>query len=107
MAFDRQAAKQAGYTDEEIDAFLQSNPQAQKQEARQPGPVAPDTEPPAPTTVITEPGAGLASTATTAGLAVAPYAIPAAGAAAAAYGGGKLYGAWNASAKAAQASKLQ
>lgn len=103
MAFDRQAAKQAGYTDEEIDAFLQSNPQAQKQEARQPGPVAPDTEPPAPATVITEPGAGLASTATTAGLAAAPYAIPAAGAAAAAYGGSKLYGAWNASAQAAQA----
>lgn len=102
MAFDREAAKRAGYTDEEIDAFLQANPQAQKEEVRQPGPVAPDTEPPAPTTVIQEPGAGFASTATTAGLAAAPYALPAAGAAAAAIGGNKLYGAWNASAKAAQ-----
>jgi hypothetical protein len=103
MAFDRQAAKQAGYTDEEIDAFLQATPQAQKQETAQPGPVVPDTEPPAPTTVIQQPGSSFASVATTAGLAAAPYALPAIGTAAAAIGGSKLYGAWNASAQAAKA----
>ena len=32
MAFDRQAAKEAGYSDEEIDAFLQANPAARKKE---------------------------------------------------------------------------
>ena len=103
MAFDRQAAKQAGYTAEEIDAFLQANPKAQQEEQQQAGPVAPDTEPPAPTTVIQEPGSTVASVATTAGLAAAPYALPALGAAGAAIGGSKLYGAWNASAQAAKA----
>lgn len=102
MAFDREAAKQAGYTDEEIDAFLQANPQVKKEEQRQSGPIAPDTEPPAPTTVIQEPGAGFVSTATTAGLAAAPYVVPAGAAVGTALGAGKLYGAWNASAKAAQ-----
>jgi hypothetical protein len=103
MAFDRQAAKQAGYTDEEIDAFLQANPQARKEEQRQPSPAATDTEPPAPTTVIEQPGSTFASVATTAGLAAAPYVLPAAGALAAGVGGSKLYGAWNASAQAAKA----
>jgi len=103
MAFDREAAKQAGYTDEEIDAFLQANPQARKEEVRQPGPVAPDTEPPAPATVINEPGTSAAAVATTAGLAAAPYVVPAAVGGATALGANKLYNAWNASAKAAQA----
>lgn len=100
MAFDREAAKAAGYSDEEINAFLQANPKIEKEKATEKVPVG---EPPAPTTVIPEVETGLASAVTTAGLAAAPYVIPAAGAAAAAAGGGKLYGAWKASADAAQA----
>lgn len=98
MAFDRQAAKAEGYTDEEIDAYLQQ----QSGKKKEPATISID-DLPAPTTVIQEPGTSPAAVATTAGLAVAPYALPAAGAAAAAVGGSKLYGAWNASAQAAKA----
>jgi len=106
MAFDRAAAKAAGYSDEEIDAYLQSQPAT----VQAPAPVqqaeAEPGEPPAPTTVIPEVGStsgNITEAATLGGMAVAPYVLPAAGAAAAAYGGSKLYGAWNASAQAAQA----
>jgi hypothetical protein len=98
MAFDRQAAKEEGYTDEEIDAYLQAESKKKNDSAT----ISVD-DLPAPTTVIQEPGTSAAAVATTAGMAVAPYVLPAAGAAAAAIGGSKLYGAWNASAQAAKA----
>jgi len=98
MAFDRQAAKEEGYTDEEIDAYLQ----AESKKKNEPATIS-INDLPAPTTVIQEPGTSAAAVTATAGMAVAPYVLPAAGAAAAAIGGSKLYGAWNASAQAAQA----
>lgn len=55
--FDRAAAKQAGYTDEEIDAFLQANPKLLAE------PEKPTSEePPAPTTQINEVGKGAEAT---------------------------------------------
>lgn len=52
MAFDRAAAKAAGYSDAEIDAFLQANPQAAKDTP--PAPATADTAPPPPSTQIPE-----------------------------------------------------
>lgn len=77
MPFDRQAALQAGYSQEEIDAYLQNQNQAPPPPAsianQEPG------EPPAPTTTVTPAGEGnFASTAATAGLAAAHAAVPAA-----------------------------
>ena len=100
MAFDREAAKAEGYSDDEINAYLQAEAEKNKQAT----PVTADPgEPPAPVTKFEPVGSSAASVGTSAGLAVAPYALPAAGAAAAAIGGNKLYGAWSDSAKAAQA----
>lgn len=99
MAFDREAAKQAGYTDDEINAYLQ----AEAKKAKAPTPVTTDVgEPPPPTTTITPVETSAGSIATQTGMAVAPYVVPAAGAAAAALGGKALYNRWDASAKAAQ-----
>jgi len=100
MAFDREAAKQAGYTDDEINAYLQA--EAEKQKAATTV-VADVGEPPAPTTTIKPIETSAATATTTAGLGLAPYAVPAAGAAAAALGGKALYNRWDQSAKAAQA----
>jgi len=101
MAFDREAAKAEGYTDDEINAFLQAEAQKQR---KAPTPVVADVgEPPAPATRIPEVGTSAETVATTVGLGAAPYIVPAAGAAAAALGGSKLYGAWKSSADAAQA----
>jgi len=99
MAFDREAAKAEGYTDDEINAYLQAEAEKKKQTA----PAVDVGEPPAPQTKINTVGTSAEAVGTTAGLAVAPYVLPAAGAAAAALGGSKLYGAWNASAQAAKA----
>ena len=102
MAFDREAARQAGYSDAEIDAYLRE----ERNKKRSPAPTTTAEEvgePPAPTTVVPEAGGGVAGAATTAGLGVAPYVVPAAGAAAAALGGKALYNRWDQSAKAAQA----
>ena len=77
MAFDRAAAKQAGYSDEEIDAFLKE----QEREQREP----PGAEPPPPSTVIPEVSSVPSALATT-GLGLAEIAGPAAGA----YGAYKL-----------------
>jgi len=99
MAFDREAAKAEGYTDDEINAYLQAEAEKKKQTA----PAVDVGEPPAPQTRIQPVGTSAEAMGTTAGLAVAPYVLPAAGAAAAAVGGSKLYGAWNASAQAAKA----
>jgi len=93
MAFDRQAAKQAGYSDEEIDAYLQSQPKKEKDS----GPVQPgamteaSTEPPPPSTVIGETG-GIMPAVATAGMAVAPYVLPTAAAGAGIYGALKVGG---------------
>jgi len=100
MAFDREAAKAEGYSDDEINAYLQAEAEKKKQPT---APVVDVGEPPAPQTKINEVGTSAEAIGTTAGLAVAPYVLPAAGAAAAAVGGSKLYGAWNASAEAAKA----
>jgi len=86
MAFDRQAAKQAGYSDEEIDAYLQSQPQTP---APAPGAAPGSNEPPPPTTTVTPAGeGGMMSPLATAGLAAAGAAVPfAAGYGVAKYGG--------------------
>ena len=102
MAFDREAAKQAGYSDDEINAYMQAEAEKNKTEA--PAPVVADVgEPPAPTTVVKPIESTAASVTTTAGIGLAPYAVPAVGAAAAALGGKALYNRWDQSAKAAQA----
>lgn len=75
MAFDRQAALDAGYTQAEIDAYLQNQPEAPPPpataQAGEPG------EPPAPTTTVTPAGEGsmLPGLATT-GLGLASAAVP-------------------------------
>jgi len=75
MAFDRQAALAAGYTEEEIDEFLKRERQAQV-----PGQTAPGAEPPPPTTVIQQVPSGITSPAglATTGLGIAEVAVPAA-----------------------------
>lgn len=99
MAFDREAAKAEGYTDDEINAYLQ----AEAEKAKQPAPPATDVgEPPAPQTKIDTVGTSPEAVATSAGLAVAPYVLPAAAAGAAALGGSKLYGSWKAGTQAAE-----
>jgi hypothetical protein len=102
MAFDREAAKQAGYSDAEIDAYL-SEEANKKKTAPAPAASAEASEPPAPTTVVPDAGGGAKGLATSAGLAAAPYLAPAAAGVAGAYGANKLYGAWKQSAQAAQA----
>jgi len=74
MAFDRQAALAAGYTEEEIDEFLRKQQQTQA-----PG-AAPGAEPPPPSTVIAEVPSGITSPAglATTGLGIAEVAVPAA-----------------------------
>lgn len=84
MSFDRQAALDAGYSEEEINAFLQS-----KQKQKQAEPVTTGSEPPPPGAPIEAVGMGAGEMATTAALGVpaaAAAALPYAGAAAGAYG---------------------
>ena len=83
MAFDREAALAEGYSEDEINAFMQAEA-AKKKET----PVTADPgEPPAPQTKIEPVGTSAASVGTTGALAVAPYVVPAA------IGAGGLYGA--------------
>ena len=88
MAFDREAAKAAGYSDEEINGFLQANPQAAAETPAPPSGIA--DQPPAPTTRIGEVDrtAEMAGTAAAVGTQVLPYV----GAAAAGYGLRKVLG---------------
>jgi hypothetical protein len=74
MAFDRQAALAAGYTEQEIDEFLRKQQQTQA-----PG-AAPGAEPPPPSTVIQPVESGITSPAglATTGLGIAEVAVPAA-----------------------------
>lgn len=97
MAFDREAAKAEGYSDDEINAYLQSQ---QKTET----PAVVDVgEPPAPTTVVTPVETSTTNQATNVGLAAAPYVVPGAAALAGSALAGKAYGAWKAGTEAAQA----
>jgi hypothetical protein len=90
MAFDREAAKAEGYTDDEINAYQQAEAAKNNQT-----PVAADPgEPPAPTTVINPVGTSAAAMGTSAGLAIAPYAATAAGALGAGVGASRLYSGW-------------
>jgi len=83
MAFDREAAKAEGYSDDEINAYLQAEAEKNKQTA----PAVDVGEPPAPQTKIEPVGTSAASVATTGALAAAPYIGTAA------LGAGGLYGA--------------
>ena len=69
MSFDRQAALDAGYSEEEINAFLQS-----KQKQKQAEPVTTGSEPPPPGAPIEAVSMSGGEMATTAGLAVIPAA---------------------------------
>jgi hypothetical protein len=92
MAFDREAAKQAGYTDDEINAYLQ----AEAKKAKAPTPVTTDVgEPPAPTTSITPVETSAGGGLTQFGLAAAPYVVPAAAGAYAIKKGADALGAVN------------
>ena len=84
MAFDREAAKAEGYSDDEINAYLQAEAEKKKQPT---APVVDVGEPPAPQTKIEPVGTSATSVGTTGALAVAPYVVPAA------IGAGGLYGA--------------
>jgi len=55
MAFDREAAKAAGYSDEEIEKFLAENPEVTAPATEAPEPVAAAGEPPAPAPVYEAP----------------------------------------------------
>lgn len=98
MAFDREAAKAEGYSDDEINAYLQAEAEKKKQTA----PAVDVGEPPAPQTKINTVETSPESMATTGAMAVAPYALPAAAAGAAALGGSKLYSGWKAGTQAAE-----
>lgn len=75
MAFDIQAAKQAGYSDEEIKAYLQDKPETKTIAPVAPGQEADSTEPPPPEGTVEYPSSfapGLA----TAGIGLASAAVP-------------------------------
>jgi hypothetical protein len=78
MSLDRQAAKAAGYTDAEIDAY-----EAEQKQKGAPAPEVSGTEPPPPpppsATQNETSDVNYGELATTMGLAAAPYVLPAAG----------------------------
>jgi len=78
MAFDVEAAKAAGYSQEEINAYLQGQPKTKALAPIAPGQEADVGEPPPPTTTVTPAGEGnYMPTLATAGLAAAGAAAPA------------------------------
>jgi len=83
MAFDREAAKAEGYSDDEINAYLQAEAEKNKQTA----PAVDVGEPPAPQTKINPVETTATAAATTGAMAIAPYVGTAA------LGAGGLYGA--------------
>jgi hypothetical protein len=95
MAFDRQAAKDAGYTDDEINAFLQAKPETKTITPVAPGSEVDPGEPPPPPDADTYKQAGEGNfmpAIGTAAAAVAPYALPAAAAGVGLYGAAKVGG---------------
>lgn len=96
MAIDREKARAAGYTDEEIDAYEAAQTQQ---------PMGDEPPPPPPPSADQGQASGttMGEVAATGALAAAPYVVPAVAAGGAALGGSKLYGAWKASADAARA----
>jgi hypothetical protein len=87
MAFDREGAKAAGYTDAEIEAYIAANPEVAS------APPATGAEPPPPEKIYTEPGSDSMVNSSTLGMAAAavPSMIaPAAVGAASAYFGPKV-----------------
>lgn len=98
MAFNREAALAEGYTEDEINAYMQAEAEKNKEAT----PVTADPgEPPAPQTKIQPVAPTPESMGTTAGLAVAPYALPAAAALGAGAVGGKVYQGWKSGVDAA------
>jgi hypothetical protein len=91
MSLDRQAAKAAGYTDAEIDAY-----EAEQKQKGAPAPEVSGTEPPPPPppspTQNEVSDVNYGELATTMGLAAAPYVLPAVGVGAAGYGALKVGG---------------
>jgi hypothetical protein len=83
MAFDREAARAEGYTEDEINAYLQAEAAKKNQSA----PVIDVGEPPAPQTKINQVEPTATAAATTGAMAIAPYVGTAA------LGAGGLYGA--------------
>lgn len=80
MAFDREAAKAAGYTEEEINAYLQDKPESKEVTPVAPGQEVEPGEPPPPTTSVTPAGEGnYAPAFATAALAVPAAAVGAGG----------------------------
>ena len=78
MAFDREAARQAGYSDAEIDAYLRE--ERNKKRAPAPTTTAEESDtPPDSTTVVPEAGSGVAGGVTTTAMALAPHAATGAG----------------------------
>jgi len=102
MAIDREKARAAGYTDEEIDAY-------EAQQAPTPGPVgaAPPPPPPPSADQGQASSTSLGEMATTAGLAVAPYAGGAALAGAGLYGASMAKQGFNAMKAASEARTAQ
>jgi len=77
MAFDVQAARAAGYSQEEINAFLQGQPKTEKIAPVAPGQEIDPGEPPPPEGTITPAGEGsIGPGLATAGLAAAGAAVP-------------------------------
>jgi hypothetical protein len=95
MAFDIQAAKAAGYTDDEISAFLQAKPETKTLEPVAPGQEVDPGEPPPPPSAegYAQAGEGnfLPAVGTVAA-AAAPYAIPAVATGVGLYGAAKVGG---------------
>lgn len=95
MAFDIQAAKQAGYTDEEINAYLQAKPETKTIAPVAPGQEVDPGEPPPPPSPegFKQAGEGNYLPAIgTAAAAAAPYAVPAVATGAGLYGAAKVGG---------------
>lgn len=95
MAFDVQAAKAAGYSQEEIDAYLQAKPKTEVMAPVAPGQEVDPGEPPPPPPWEGNKQAGEGNYLPAVGTAVAaaaPYAIPAVATGAGIYGAAKVGG---------------
>jgi hypothetical protein len=101
MAIDREKARAAGYTDEEIDAYESAQTQAEPQGDQPPPPPSPDAN------QGEAGGTSFGEVAGTVGAAVAPYAVPAALTAGGIYGASVAKKGFNAMQAAAEARTAQ